>query len=148
MRGAFTSKSGFPHSQLLCNDLQQQSQRLVDAHVPPVEEARMLEAVTWINETTQKLYSTARGIVTCATAGEPGCPGAASHRRGADSSIQRRRRPLPRAVYRKSEHSPVEGPLAVTAYRVIQEALSNIVKHASCSLISGLFAQVVRACWP
>jgi two-component system sensor histidine kinase UhpB len=119
--------------QLLSNDLQEQSQRLVDAHVAPVEGARMLEAATRISDTTQKLYSTARGIVRALrpesldVLGLPRTVEELIHQfnaAGGQCDVQFTESPnIP----------PLRGPVAVTAYRVIQEALSNIVKHADAT---------------
>ena len=119
--------------QLLSNDLQEQSQRLVDAHVAPVEGARMLEAATRINDTTQKLYSTARGIVRAL---RPESLDVLGLPRAVEELIHQFNAAGGHCLVQFTESPnipPLRGPVAVTAYRVIQEALSNIVKHADAT---------------
>ncbi|HWW19180.1 MAG TPA: ATP-binding protein [Steroidobacteraceae bacterium] len=117
--------------QLLSNDLQEQSQRLVDAHVAPVEGARMLEAATRIGDMTQKLYSTARGIVRTL---RPESLDVLGLPRTVEELIHQFNAAGGHCLVQFTESPnipPLRGPVAVTAYRVIQEALSNIVKHAN-----------------
>ncbi len=119
--------------QLLSSDLTEQSQRLVDAKVAPVEGARMLDAAARIGDTTQKLYSTARGIVRSL---RPESLDVLGLPRSVEELVQQFNGVGDHCHVRFTQSPnipPLKGPVAVTAYRVIQEALSNIVKHADAT---------------